>query len=142
MEDREVKNENEILLPVFQDVKVGSKTYRVGKLGVDQQIMISRFILRTVLTNQSKLKTLKESTQGNSSNAEDLIRMFDLIDKKDIYELFSIILNEKDPEYLKGEGVLDLGNETEIIAIFIEQNENLFKLVKKNVMRIIKALKR
>lgn len=131
-------NENEILVPDSQSVKVGSRTYKIGELGVNQQILLTRFIARTILTNQGKLKVLKEKTEKSTSNAQDLMSIFELVDAEDIYEFFGIILNEDDIDYLKGDGVLNLTNETEIIAILLEQND--FEPVKKNVARIIKAL--
>lgn len=133
-------DENEILVPEYQKVKIGAKTYDIGTLGVDQQILLMRFLTKKVLSNQDKLKMLKERTGGDTTNMQDLSVIYDLIDRDDIFELFSILLNEPDIEYLKGKNVLNLENETEIIAIILEQND--FNPVKKNIMRITKALTR
>ena len=129
-------DENKILVPEIQKDKVGSKTYAIGKLSLKQAISLSRFVAKTVLSSQSKLKELKERTEGTKSNVEDLMGILDLISEKDTHELFSIILNEDDLQYL--EDNLNLEKSTEILAILCEQND--FEPVKKNVQRIIKAV--
>ncbi len=129
-------DENKVLVPECQKIKLGAKNYEIGKLSLKQAISLSRFVAKTVLSSQSKLKELKEKTEGTKSNVEDLMSILDLISEKDTYELFSIILNENDLKFLALN--LNLEKSTEILAILCEQND--FEPVKKNVQRIIKAV--
>ena len=129
--------DNEIIVPDTQSLKIGHKYYYIGKLSLKQTILLSRFIAKTILSSQGKLKALKEKTEGSKTEVEDIMSILDLLEEKDIFQLFGILLKEDDLSYL--ETNLDLNRSLEIIAIVCEQNS--FESVKKNVMRIIVAVK-
>ena len=128
--------ENDTLIPIGQTIEIGAKTYQIGRLTLKQSILLSRFVAKTILSSQDKLKSLKEKTEHSKSNTNDLMSILDLIDEKDANELFSIILKENDLQFL--ENNLDLQKSIEIIAVLCEQNN--FESLKKNVMRIIEAI--
>ena len=111
------------------------RTYLVGKLSLKQIILLTRFITKTILASKEKLKKLGDNAQSNKTNTEDLLTIISLLEDKECYELFSILLNENDLTFL--EKNLGLEDSTEIVAVICETNK--FDRVKKNVFRIQKA---
>lgn len=127
----------EVLIPEKDPVTIGDKVYYIGELSLKQFMQITKFITRTILSSQKKLKELKEKTDSNTSNVEDIISILDLLDDKDVYIFMGILLNENNISFI--ENKLTLAKSTEIIAIICEHNNIDF--VKKNIQRILKATK-
>jgi len=129
-------NDN-VLLPEKEVVKVGGRTYSIGELSLNQFMKLSKFLAKTVLSSQKKLKELKDKTSNDTSNTEDILTILDLLDDKDTVSFLGILLKEDDIDFL--EKNLSLTKSTEIVAIVCEHND--IDLVKKNIQRILKATK-
>ena len=119
-------------------VKVGERSYQVGKLSLGQGLRLSKFFAETVLVSQDKLKKLQEETSDSDSNTNDLMAIINLLEENDLYRFIGIVLNEDDIEYLSVH--LDFEN-TSAIAVNLVEN-NSFDIVKKNISRIQTALEK
>lgn len=121
-----------ILIPITKDIMIDGCTYQISKLTLGQTLKLSKLIFRTIIVNNTKLKVLTKTTKNSTSNTEDLLAILDLLDEKDIVELFSILLKKKITS-------IDLDASLELIAIVCELND--FDKVKKKFQRILNGLK-
>jgi len=127
--------DSEVLIPKGETVNIGDRQYKIGKLSLKQSILFSRFIVRTVLSSQDKLREFEKRTKESESNIEDIMTLVDLINPEDLFELYGILLKENDRGFLLANLDLEIGSE--IIALVCENNN--FEKIKKNFQRIMKA---
>ena len=125
--------DEEILVPETKEVIIGDRKYQVGRLSLSQEFKIGRLFSITILTSQEKLKSIKESTEKGTSNADDILGILELLNEDEICKLFSVILKEDDTEFLKSN--INLPIIVEIVATVLE-NYNI-ESVKKNIQRIM-----
>lgn len=129
--------DQDILVPNKVEIKIHDRIYEVGTLTLNQIIKLGKLLGQVLMSSQEKLKQLAEQSKESKSNAQDLINILDLLNEKDTAKFFSIVLNEKDIEFLEKELLLD--TTFEIVAVLCEHNK--FNRVKKNFQRINNALK-
>jgi hypothetical protein len=108
----------EILLEEKTELKVGTKTYKVGSLGYRQIVKLSEWIKEILpkLTGEIKGQT----------NAHDLMLILSQIGEDSAAKFFSIILNDDDTVFIK-ESILDSGKVTsQIVKTILELNADMF----------------
>jgi hypothetical protein len=97
---------NDVLIPEKEQVIIADRKYSIGELSLKQFLQISKFLARTVLSSQKKLKELKERTAGSESNIDDIMTILDLLEEKDLYQFIGILLNENDTDFSAMESLL------------------------------------
>jgi hypothetical protein len=126
----------DVLIPEKEQVIIADRKYSIGELSLKQFLQISKFLARTVLSSQKKLKELKERTAGSESNIDDIMTILDLLEEKDLYQFIGILLNENDTDFI--EKNITVTKSTDIIAIICEHNK--LDILKKNIQRVIQAV--
>lgn len=129
-------NEQDILIPKKENIKIANRKYKLGAITLKQAILFGQFMVKNIISKREKFKEFTEKTKDSDSNEQDILTMLEVINPQDSYKLFSILLNENDLKFL--EDNLGLDTSIEIIAILCEYNN--FEKVKKNFQRIIKVL--
>lgn len=125
-------SDQDILVPNKADIKIQDRIYQVGALTLNQIFKLGKLLGKVLIANQEKLKHLAEATKDSKTNAQDLFNLLDLLEEEDTTKFFSIILKEKDLEFLGKELTLDVT--LEIIAVLCEYNK--IDQLKKKVQRI------
>jgi hypothetical protein len=128
-------DEISILVPDKTPIMIGDRKYFIGKLSLKQVIVLSKMISKTLLLNIKRFSAYKDKLANvETTNAQDIYNMMELLDETEIIQLFGILLKEEDTKYL--EDNLDLITTTDIIVKFLEANEWI--IVKKNFQTISK----
>lgn len=128
-------DEISILVPDKTSIMIGDRKYFIGKLSLKQVIVLSKMISKTLLLNIKRFSAYKEKFVGiETTNAQDIYNMMELLDETEIIQLFGILLKEEDTKYL--EDNLNLITTTDIIVKFLEANDWI--IVKKNFQTISK----
>lgn len=132
-------DEISILIPEKVSVLIGARKYFIGKLSLKQVITLSKLITKTLFLNTQKFAAYREKLAGKeTTNAEDIYNMMELLNEAEIIQLFGVLLKEEDLKYL--EDNLDFTTTTEIVLKFLETND--WVLVKKNFLAIRKMFQK
>jgi len=119
-----------------QNIKVGCRDYVIGDLSLTQTVMLGRFIVKTILSNQDTLKHFQGEIENKEINTDDIMSIWEMFDVKNVCQLFSIILNENDLQFL--ENNLNLENSIKILVVLCRHNN--FESIKEDVQNIIKTI--
>lgn len=123
------------LMPEHTKVVVGKKNYKIGGLSIRQAVQLFKEVAKVTV----RLGTVDLSKlQKGESNLEDLLTLFDFLNEDEVAKIISIILDEKDEEFLKQN--LTLEATTEVLAAVCERND--FGKILKNVQRMVGAVRK
>lgn len=123
------------LVPDSGKVSLDGKMYNIRGLSLKQALLLFREIAKIItLMGQADLSKLQEG----SSNLEDLLVLFEMLDDKQIAKIISIVLNENDEEFVRKNLTLELV--TDILALVCQYND--FGKMVKNAQRIAGAVQR
>lgn len=124
--DKEIEN---ALIPEVRIIQVGIRNYDLKKLTIKQILKLGKFLTGFLKANKDKLdEIVKRFGDGSRTQIEDISVVLDILDEKQITELFGILLNDDDLVYL--EKNLDLESALDIFKQVMELNSNTN--VKKN----------
>ena len=124
-----------VLIPDFEEVDVGNRKYKIGKLTAGQTIKLARYLVK--FTSKITSETSKKLAE-NKTNVEDILTIFDFLNEDEIAGILGILLKEEDTEFIKVN--LDIEKTTEIIALICEKTD--IKKILGNVRRIAEAMKK
>jgi len=132
-------SEANILIPDKKIMKIGNRNFSISKLKLRQYLRLSKLIMCTINKSKEKIKELKDNTSENTTEAQDLMFIFNMLDEKDLYKAICILLDIEETEekfISENTGAEEI---SELIAIVCELNN--FQTVKKNVERVTQVFK-
>ena len=92
--DKEIEN---ALIPEVRIIQVGIRNYDLKKLTIKQILKLGKFLTGFLKANKDKLdEIVKRFGDGSRTQIEDISVVLDILDEKQITELFGILLNDDD----------------------------------------------
>jgi len=116
MEENKDKNELETIIPKYEEVKIVNKVYKIGRLGFRQVANLGMFF-------DAVLPKIKDAIKpGVNSNEKDFQLLMSTINDDELCQLFSILSNEQDKDFIKENILTDGVLCTDIIALICQHN--------------------
>ena len=108
------------VIPEEKVIKIKDRSYVVGKLGLTQIVRLTRFFAQTIKDNTKKILESESQLEGGS-NIDNLLLLFEILNEEEVSQLVSILLSEKDTDFIKQN--CDIEAFSELILILSEQND-------------------
>jgi hypothetical protein len=109
----------ETILEPSKEIKIADKILKIKKLSLKQLLLLTKWFADI----SQSVKVNADTFKGSKNNADDLIKILEIVNEEKVINLFSLLSNEQDGEFIKNKILDDGAVALEVINAICEMND-------------------